>query len=484
MTLTRQQNFIWLITAIGTGVIVATQSLVVTTGTLVLMAFSVLYGITPYSAFIVLAVLAPLHALVNTEASLPLPLGIGEISVIALVAIWIVHKIRRRQDLIYTLSWSVVYIPLIGFVTVTGVTAFNAFALGFWLSEWLKWVLALTLVIIILDLIRDHTWEWLIFGVIIAGVANALVGMYIFLGGSGADHLLISNRFFRAFGTFGQPNPFGGFMGMLTPIAVMMAFGYLQLSWKQWHTTRKFTLSSIYPLLFYTMSAGILSIGVVISWSRGAWLSFTVSLVVVIALIPRKWWQSALLIVFAGIFGVFLWTSGRLPATIVDRVNSATQEIFAFNDVRAVDITAANFAVVERLAHWQAAINMAEDYFWLGVGFGNYEVAYEDYRLLNWQEPLGHAHNYYLNVFAETGMIGLIGFITLWTAIIWLTWRTRHHPDLIARSVAIGMLGTWTYISMHSLTDNLYVNNMFLHLGIMFGVLAVLHRQTWQHKKP
>jgi hypothetical protein len=57
----------------------------------------------------------------------------------------------------------------------------------------------------------------------------------------------------------------------------------------------------------------------------------------------------------------------------------------------------------------------------------------------------------------------------------------RRHPDALARLVAVGLLGTWTYLGMHSLTDNLYVNNIFLHLGVMLGMLAVLYNQTWKH---
>ena len=113
---------------------------------------------------------------------------------------------------------------------------------------------------------------------------------------------------------------------------------------------------------------------------------------------------------------------------------------------------------------------------WLGVGFGNYEIAYPQYDLLNWPLAQGHAHNYYLNVFAEAGIIGLVAYVTMWLTVIVITWRARRHPDPLARFIVVGLFGTWTYLAVHSLTDNLYVNNLFLHLGVMLGILAVLHR--------
>ena len=67
-------------------------------------------------------------------------------------------------------------------------------------------------------------------------------------------------------------------------------------------------------------------------------------------------------------------------------------------DVRGREITDANFAVLERMAHWQSALTMWNEHPWLGVGIGNYEPLYAQYALPLWPLPLGHAHNYYLNV--------------------------------------------------------------------------------------
>jgi O-antigen ligase len=127
------------------------------------------------------------------------------------------------------------------------------------------------------------------------------------------------------------------------------------------------------------------------SWSRGAWLGFAASSLIMLVALPRRTWFGLALGTIIALGGLGLWASGRLPASIAERISSFTTETLSFTDVRAVDITPANYALIERFAHWQAAINMATDHPWLGVGLGNYEAAYENYRLINWNMALGHA---------------------------------------------------------------------------------------------
>ena len=466
-----------LVVAVGVGVIIATQPL--TTSILLLGVLSLvgLSFITPLLPIIALLIIAPLRTLVATETSINLPLDPGQLMVVFVAGTWAIWHIAIQRNTL-RFVWSPLLLPIGLFVVATGASILNAVSIGTWLTEWLKWVLILLTVMFILILSVKSRWEWLVFGLVCAGVVNALVGIYIFLGGSGATHLLINNRFFRAFGTFGQPNPFGGFMGILAPIAIMMGVGYAQIIFANWWQNKRSDLVNVIWMGFYAAAACLLIIGVFVSWSRGAWLGFGMSALVLIVALPRRPVVALGTFAVAVVIGGIIWTSGLLPQSITARLSSATEEAFVLTDVRAVDITSVNFAIVERLAHWQAAYNMAESNFWLGVGFGNYEVAYAQYQLINWDEPLGHAHNYYLNIFGEAGLIGLSAYILLLVGILWFAWRASHHPDPLAHALSVGIIGSWVYLMAHSLTDNLYVNNMFLHLGVMLGIIAVLHNET------
>jgi len=467
-------TLIWVILSALSGVLLLWQPNIV--GFIAAVtALLIAYSLTPLAALITLLVFAPLRTLLETEARDLLPLEIGLLAVLLFGFFWFVARAVRGEYAL-ALPYSRLWVFVLPFVFVAGLSLFNAVSVGAWLSEWLKWGILLVMAFMAFTLRR---WEWLIFGVVLAAFANAVVGLYTFLGGSGALHLLINDRFFRAFGTFGQPNPFGGFMGLIAPLALATAWGYLMLLWRHWRVTKRMHAGYLSMLTFYSGAAAFIGLGVIISWSRGAWLGLAVAVFTVVVLLPRRRWLSIALFFVLIVGGGLVWTSGLLPVSITERIGSATQELFNIQDVRGVDITPDNYAVVERLAHWQAALNMASANPFLGVGFGNYEAAYPQYRILNWREPLGHAHNYYLNVLAETGIIGFVCYIMLWFGVIWTTWRIQKHPDSLARSVSVGLLGTWVYLLLHSLTDNLYVNNLFLHLGILLGVVMLLHNQVW-----
>ena len=218
-------------------------------------------------------------------------------------------------------------------------------------------------------------------------------------------------------------------------------------------------------------------IALIASWSRGAWLGFAAGTAVLAFYLPQKRWRGiALLIAGAALLLIGLQMN-LIPTSILTRVTSFSQDL-RLGDVRGVDINDTNFAVLERLAHWQAALGMARDNLWLGVGFGNYETAYTQYALINWPAPLGHAHNYYLNLLAETGVLGLAAYVALWTAVFWQTIRVANRLDWPQRGIALGLLAAWTALAVHHLVDKLYVNNIYIHLGVMLGLLQLLDKQT------
>jgi O-antigen ligase len=140
-----------------------------------------------------------------------------------------------------------------------------------------------------------------------------------------------------------------------------------------------------------------------------------------------------------------------------------------------VKVTDENYAIVERMAHWQAAWEMFKERPWLGVGIGNYEPVYPAYSLPGWKEPLGHAHNYYLNIAAEAGLVGLFAYLILWGSAFWQALKAIRRSEGFWRGVAVGIFGVLVHLSAHNLFDNLYVQNMYVHIAILLGLIHVIN---------
>jgi O-antigen ligase len=144
---------------------------------------------------------------------------------------------------------------------------------------------------------------------------------------------------------------------------------------------------------------------------------------------------------------------------------------------------------------------MFRDHPFLGVAPGNYPAVYEDYYIPPWREPLGHAHNYYLNMAAETGVPGLLAFL-LMLGLAFRALRRRIRatdpkgslsntrgtglasgeastialdPPLspvFARALALGLLGSLAMFSIHNLFDNLLVHGVGIQIGVLLGLIG------------
>lgn len=431
----------------------------------------VLIAIEPVVGLVITLAAGPLKTLIATEAPYDLPLDVGQIALAATIGAWFAHKTLHKPTRHLSLkAINPVFPPLLVFIFVSALSIIDAASTSAGVRELLKWIEVALIAAITLDLIRSDArrLRWIVWAALAAGTGHALIGLYEFFGGSGADHLAITiagRTFYRAFGSFGQPNPFAGFMG----IGLTLALGTV------WGSLRE--RAAIWQPVVYTVVAVLLAGALVASWSRGAWMGVAAASMVMALFLPRNLWRGVLLVGGLALLFTVVWASGKLPGAIVERITDFTDIATGLADVRGVDIDTENYAEIERFAHWQAAVSMAESRPWLGVGFGNYPVAYPAHALMNWPEPLGHAHNYYLNTLAETGIIGLAAYLFMGAAVVRLTIAVLRRRSICAweRGVALGLLGVWSHLAIHSVLDKLYVNNVFLHIGVLLGILAALH---------
>ncbi|MBI3537039.1 MAG: O-antigen ligase family protein, partial [Chloroflexi bacterium] len=236
------------------------------------------------------------------------------------------------------------------------------------------------------------------------------------------------------------------------------------------------TFSTLAFVAFAAMLAAL-----AMSWSRGAWLGVGAALVVTVIVQSRRAFIFSLVVVLIIAAIIFLSSLNIIPSILAERFEGIANYFGVF-DVRGVKVDDANFAIVERMAHWQAAFEMFASSPWRGIGFGNYAIAYPRVALPHWSDPLGHAHNYFLNVAAEAGLAGALAYIILWGAAFWHGWRAVRATRGMNRALAAGLLGMVVGLTVHNSFDNLFVHAMQMQVGIGLGITAWLNQNATEKK--
>jgi O-antigen ligase len=474
LTLTLDQGA--LIVAVLAAVAIAVLPLTAAIGAVLITAVLIGTFVEPGIGLVVMLLAGPWAAWMNTYLPGLLPIDAGQIMVGLTLGAWGLHGLAKRD---FTFPKSPVLIPLLMFVGWAGVTMLWAPDLTFGLPEVIKWIEIVVIMLFAIDLAQRRGLKWIVAGVLFTVSTQAVIGIYeARIRGEGPLGFRLSEGIYRAYGTFEQPNPFAGFIGLILPITIAVA------AYSTWQIANRLSrrrssapslLQQFSMLVLYGVTTALLALALYLSFSRGAWLAAVAAMGAMMAVAPRRLWMGLGLVMIAVIAVISLSNAGLLPSSISDRLADAGS-LLDIRDVRGVPINDANYALIERQAHWQAAINMLTEHPWTGVGFSNYQPVYEQYRLLNWPMPLGHAHNIYLNVAAETGIPGLILYLFVWAAILVVTFKTIRRSYGLHRALAIGLMGTWVYLSTHNLVDNLYVNNTHLMIGALFGLLVILYR--------
>lgn len=410
---------------------------------------------------------------------LPAGLTVTQAVVVLAVGAWLLRVLahpERRLNLRFQwpwllfLSWQLLAVAETPYSITLGLQQ-----LARWAAAWLAFVLTL-------GTITDRRRAWGLIGVLLlAPFVAALIGIGQFVTASGPpSFLILGGRFARAAATFGKPNPFGGYLNMAWPLALVLACYFflgrrfvLSKSGRQAvpKSFRGFMLAALFAIC-----TAVLLLGLFASYSRGGWIGAIVALLGMAWLAGRRTAVVAstglMLVLLAGLLGAF----SALPPVVAGRLETIIDNVRIFDAAKAT-VTAENFAVVERMAHWQAAWRMWQAHPLLGIGPGNFNLAYPTFFVGRWSVSQGHAHNYYLHILAEAGPVGLASYLLLIAAIFLQALRLRSHArGTVWAAVALGGCGIMLAVASHNVFENLHVLNLGIQLSGVWGLMVVAER--------
>jgi putative inorganic carbon (hco3(-)) transporter len=422
----------------------------------------------PWFAWVALATLLPFTSAVQIG-----PLRVTELALAGAVVLWFADGTRRgsvRLERVFLPAAVSVYLLALLLAVPAAVNLPEA------TREVIKWGEVLLVVWLVGGWLTPGQKRWLVVGLLLGGAIQGILGIAQFLLQIGPPAFLLADRFMRAAGTFHQPNPYAGYLGLTLPVAVSLALW----AWPNFIYPGEAAISrrrAIQWAIYATAVAGVVGLGLVASWSRGGWLGALAGVSLVIFFRSQR---AVLVSVVGGTLLLALFIVGGLvpnliPAPVAERLTDLPAYFgVGLAEVVEQPVTDENFAVIERLAHWIAALRLWEMSPWIGVGPGNYAVRYPEVKLPAWEEPLGHAHNIYLNVLAESGMIGLLSYLIFWGLVIgWLWRRLIFVPHSSWESaLQIGVLGVLLHLSVHNFFDNLFVQGIDLHVAFWLAAVS------------
>jgi O-antigen ligase len=266
-------------------------------------------------------------------------------------------------------------------------------------------------------------------------------------GVSGAIGFVSGGQFVaRVQGSFGHPNQYGGFLAFLIPVAAMLAVS-----------------SGISrPVRILAGIAAVAAVpALIFSYARGAILAVAIASLVWFGLRRPK---IALLAALAAVGVAIFFT----PSALRERFNPQTGQ----QDVPL------------RADIWGGALDIYSGHPILGVGLGNFSVAYASLpstlanasqrRLLNQHGLIvpPNAQNLYLGVLAEEGIVGLAALTLLGIVaarIVWLGLRVR---DPAGRAVALGLGASLLTLAIHGIFEVMLFTELAFPLFALVAVVA------------
>jgi len=378
------------------------------------------------------------------------------------------------------------------------------------LKEISKWLEVVVIVLLGSQYLRTRRQIWIIVALVcLAGISQAFSG-YIQAFFNLGPESFIRDASLRVYGTFDQPNPYAGYINI--PLSISLALALLGRNW----TTR----------MLAGLSAIILAVAEFLSQSRGGEIALAAALIfiVIAGMSSLRVFMRVILVALSGVFLVLL--VGWIPVSVFNPVLRFVGVI----QISLTNPTNQDYSTAERLAHWIAGIHMFLDHPVLGVGIGNYPDAYSRYFITIFTNSLGHAHNYYINMAAETGSIGLIVFLLFILAVFVAGGRSlqgisrklsiarrqvdpeqpvihepvgrqnklhllMHPMSLIQhyqekgpravvgqltndRALAIGLLAALITVCTHNLVDDLFVHNLTNLIALLLIALIRLKKVT------
>lgn len=207
--------------------------------------------------------------------------------------------------------------------------------------------------------------------------------------------------------------------------------------------------------LFFAM----LLMGFLLSYSRAAWLSMVVAIIVAVIIKLKIKFQPIFISAISVIVLIILFHSQIL---IYLERNSEESSANLTEHISSMSNISSDASNLERINRWSSAIRMFKDRPFFGYGPGTYMFQYASYQLSKDRTIIstnaadgGNSHSEYLGPLSESGVLGLLTFLLLIIFVIYTAVHayTRLNDKRLKSIVLAALTGLVTYY-IHGFLNN------------------------------
>ncbi|NNE66914.1 MAG: O-antigen ligase family protein [Pyrinomonadaceae bacterium] len=259
---------------------------------------------------------------------------------------------------------------------------------------------------------------------------------------------IYSSEFAKPFGSFVNRHNFAAYMEMTMAIPLgLYLSGAVQKDKK----------------LLYLTAVGVMGVALVLSGSRGGLVSVVAGVAFLMFIAYGRSGRKRMVvrvIAAAAVAGAI-----AIGAILIGGETSFT---------RIAETAASKDITTNRSEIWASSAKVVRDNFVFGVGMGAFGVAYAGYDRFNGLERVEQAHNDYLEVLANTGLVGAFIGICFVFFVFRSGLRAVRSRDPLIRGASAGALSGIFAVLVHSLFDFVLhttaVSVLFLTLVAIVGV--------------